>query len=334
MNDDISDNPTDDETLDSKVTTDDLTDESDIVEDDTEDNKSDDVSVDEKYDDLNLQDTTDDAKDVEVKADDSDDTQVGDKKASEDLLFDIDVDDTDDDSLYVLDATDISDYVIEPVEKTEDESTEKDTSDEVQEDITQDNDTESSPKTEDELLQEEFSEEDNSKFEFAPYTKVDEVMLSFKHSKNVMKILQEMVASEAPLSEEWLLKRLAGPVYDRKSVSSYVKDNFENELLMNSMGDIYRRGGYYYIANKPVKFRASSKDIRPFEYIAIDELASGLLDLLKICKSATREGLFKTLVKALGYARVETNQVVKLNKAIESLGDIVLLNGDMVKYNG
>ena len=158
---------------------------------------------------------------------------------------------------------------------------------------------------------------------------------------NAMKILSETIIfpeairkileTEAPLSEEYLLKRISG-YFQREKVTSVVTRQFNG--LMYSCRDygIVRRDGFLYLQGKSEISLRIPGNKREIKNISLEELADGLYKLIKQNVTTTKDGLYKTLTNILGFSRTGEAIVARYDQALELLkkAGLVVEEGDSV----
>lgn len=135
-----------------------------------------------------------------------------------------------------------------------------------------------------------------------------------KYSNLICKI----IIKEAPVSEEWIMKRTA-VLFDKTFVTKAVKDSF-NESLGKIKG-ITRKGGFIYKTSQGtfelrVPKKGEQRDIR---YIAPEELAAGIEMVVKQNIEVTKDDLFKNIAQNLGYSRAGDVVTMQLEKALQLL---------------
>lgn len=168
-------------------------------------------------------------------------------------------------------------------------------------------------------------------FEFPQYQEIRVSSIQSKYSYNVPKIVRAILEVEAPVSEEWMLKRLVY-LYDREKVTSVVVSGFEQDMRSCRNLGIIRKNGFLYLQGKDIPMLrvpsgGSSRDIK---YIAVEELALGLKELLKQNVSAEKTGLFKLLVQHLGFSRMGDAILARLEEALKLLKDEIEINGEII----
>ena len=98
-----------------------------------------------------------------------------------------------------------------------------------------------------------------------------------------MKMLSFVLEKEAPLSEEFFLKRFVWYFDGRKKVTSSVRDKFNAIMRPAKMNGIIRKNGFLYLKDGPeVKFRKAGNSKRDVKYISPEELMQGLFYVIKI----------------------------------------------------
>ena len=163
----------------------------------------------------------------------------------------------------------------------------------------------------------EYMEEDE--LSFSIYRQADVVRLA-RTCGFFQEYISEILKIEAPVSEEELLKRIVF-VFGRDHVTSFVKRDYEDRMAGCEKFGIERRGGFLYLAGEdPYVFRIPGVK-RPVKYIAPEELAAGMRDILRENVSAGRDALYLVVVKMLGYSRVTDTMRERLDQAFELLSE-------------
>ena len=168
-------------------------------------------------------------------------------------------------------------------------------------------------------------------FTFPTYEMADEVFFSNAFKGDIPRVIRAMLEIESPLSEEWLLKRIVFLFDGRDKVTTVVRDAFNRLLWDCQSRGIIRRNGFLYLQGKPLptlRVPAHGATPREIKYIPIEELASGLQELLKQNVTAEKSGLFKLLVEQLGFSRIGDAVSVRLEQALKLLEKDVEIDGD------
>lgn len=179
--------------------------------------------------------------------------------------------------------------------------------------------------------EEDFEEEKRERFEFPPYKAADTDMLIPIYRPNYFKaMVKEILETEAPLSEELLLKRVL-PFFRREKVTVSVQNMYEIEMKDCGEYGIIRRNGFLYYQGNNIHFRAAGDIVREVKHICPEELAAGILGILKQNISADKNGVYNELARQCGISRAGSAVTEMFDKALELLGDKVTVEGDMLK---
>lgn len=196
----------------------------------------------------------------------------------------------------------------------------------------QTNNTKSNEKPE--ISAEDFSEQNKTiPFTFPTYNKADENAISKIYMyRNRRQIILKILEVEAPMSEEWLLKRILF-LYRREKLTSVAWQEFDNDMLGCNRAGIIRKNKFLYLVKSdPPMLRVPKEGEIPREikYICLEELANGLLTLLKHNISAEKDSLFKLLAQQLGFSRVGDAISSRFEKALLLLKDKINIDGEVV----
>jgi hypothetical protein len=167
---------------------------------------------------------------------------------------------------------------------------------------------------------------------FPCYKEVSVSDIRGQYCDDVPRIVHAILEVEAPVSEEWLLKRLVR-LYDRQKVTSVVIEAFEEDMEDCEENGILRRGGFLYLKGKEIpmlRVPASHGTAREIRWIAPEELAMGLRALLKETGSAEKDGLFRLLVQRIGFSRVTDAMQEQLDPALDLLRDEIEISGALL----
>ena len=196
----------------------------------------------------------------------------------------------------------------------------------------QTNNVKSNEKTE--ISAEDFSEQNKTiPFTFPTYNKADENAISKSYMyRNRRQIILKILEVEAPMSEEWLLKRILF-LYRREKLTSVAWQEFDNDMLGCNRAGIIRKNKFLYLVKSDPPMLRVPKDgeiPREIKYICLEELANGLLTLLKHNISAEKDSLFKLLAQQLGFSRVGDAISSRFEKALLLLKEKVNIDGELV----
>lgn len=170
-------------------------------------------------------------------------------------------------------------------------------------------------------------------FEFPKYIMADEIAISRKFGGNVLNVTKAILEVEAPLAEEWLLKRIVFLFDGREKVTNVVRNSFRR-LMWNcdSLG-IIQRNGFLYLRGKEIPMlRVPADGVTPREikYIDVQELALGLKEILKQNVTAEKIGLFKLLIQQLGFSRMGDGILTQMEDALKLINNEIETNGEML----
>ena len=166
-----------------------------------------------------------------------------------------------------------------------------------------------------EMNSEDFEYTEEEEISFSIYRQADVVRL-VRNCGFFQEYISEILKIESPVSEEELLKRIVF-VFGRDHVTNAVKREFEDRMAGCERFGIERRGGFLYLSGEdPYVFRIPGVK-RPVKYIAPEELAGGMRDILHENVSAGKDALYLKIVKMLGYSRVTDAMREKLDQAYE-----------------
>ena len=173
---------------------------------------------------------------------------------------------------------------------------------------------------------------DERHFEFPRYRMVSVKAIQSQCGYHVLKIVRNVLELEAPLSEEWLLKRLVH-LYRHERVNSVVCELFEKDMAMCKQAGIVRKNGFMYLKDRDIPIlRVPEDDATPREiqYISDEELALGMRIILRENITVERMGLYRSISQKLGYSRLGDNIIAKLNSALLLLKKDIEINDDII----
>ena len=172
------------------------------------------------------------------------------------------------------------------------------------------------------------------KMQFPAYKMVDVSALpqsTCDSNANFQKMIKMVLEVEAPLSEEWIMQRVCY-LFGRSKVTSVVRQEFEQKMANCARNGIGRKEGFLYLRDTMFVLRcpADGEEGRDIKYIALEELAAGILFIMKQNIRAERMGLYKSICEHLGYARVGNAMVERLDQALGLLTNRVDVDGETV----
>ena len=168
-------------------------------------------------------------------------------------------------------------------------------------------------------------------FEFPPYKAADFYEICRQHRYSDFKaIVKDILEVEAPLSEDLFLKRIVW-YFDREKVTSVVQRAYEQQMYGYQRYGIIRRNGFLYLDNgKEVQFRGPGDIERDIKQIAPEELAAGMLEILKQNVTADKAGLYRSLAAQCGVARVGKAVNEAMDTALRILEGRIIVDGEQI----
>lgn len=168
-------------------------------------------------------------------------------------------------------------------------------------------------------------------FEFPAYKQADIYNLSYKYLPNDFKgMIKAILEVEAPISEEFLLKRIVG-CFGREKVTNVVQRAYEQQMNGYQRFGIIRKNGFLYLNNnKEFKLRVPGDLTREIKYIAPEELAAGMLEILKQNLTVDKNGLYHVLASHCGFNRVGNAMSNYFDSVLHSIDNYISIDYDDV----
>ena len=143
-------------------------------------------------------------------------------------------------------------------------------------------------------------------------------------------MIKAILEVEAPLSEALLLSRIV-QCFDRKRVTSSVWNDYELKMRGCQKYGIIRKKGFLYLDGRTdIQFRVPGEITRPIECIAPEELAAGMLEILKRNGTTEKKDLYRALAWQCGVHRLGKEIGKILDKALYTLKNSVIINGEQL----
>lgn len=135
---------------------------------------------------------------------------------------------------------------------------------------------------------------------------------------------------EAPLAEEWLLKRIVY-LFGREKVTNVVSDGFNSYMQRCYSRGIIRRNGFLYLQDQQeYALRVPGDFKRDIKYIAPEELVAGIYTIVKENVTASKDGVYLTIVNLLGFSRCGESIRSRLDDALVLLDNVIKVDRDML----
>lgn len=130
----------------------------------------------------------------------------------------------------------------------------------------------------------------------------------------------EIVRIEAPVSEEWGLKRIA-PMFARTKVTNVVRETYNRMMFKCSKYGIIRKNGFLYTSDNRYMLRVPAKgqEKKDIKNIALEELAVGMWVIIQQNVTVDKEGLFTTITRELGFQRMGESIIDRMNAALDNM---------------
>ena len=185
--------------------------------------------------------------------------------------------------------------------------------------------------TEKELCFEEVIPE--SHFKFPKYVMANDLQIAQNSGYDKLKTIIAIINLEAPISEEWLLKRLLF-LFGRKKITSVVIDEFNRLARSFIYFNIVRHDGFLYVQGRETTMLRVPQEncltAREIKYVPLEELALGIKEILKQNVSVEKDGLFRLICKQLGFSRMGDAIESRLDEALKLIADQISVDGQMI----
>jgi len=171
-------------------------------------------------------------------------------------------------------------------------------------------------------------------FEFTKYKEADIEKLKKKYKNNFLSIVKGILDVESPLSEELLIKKMLY-FFDKDKVTQQVTSSYKLLMKNCETQGIIRKNDFLYLQGQTeFPLRVFEEGQREVKYIALEELANGLMEVIKRNGTADKISVYKTLCSALGYQRIGEAVMRRLEIALSLNSDILDITDATVKIKG
>ena len=162
------------------------------------------------------------------------------------------------------------------------------------------------------------SEQQQPDSAFPEYHEVDALKIFREKHEHFPLAIKKILETEAPLSEEYLLKRIVS-LFQREKVTSAVVHDYELQMWNCASYGVIRRNGFLYPEGQkhfPLRVPGDKREIK---YIALEELATGFFKIIKQNVTVTKEGLYQKMTNLLGFSRTGNAIEARYDEAINML---------------
>ncbi len=168
-------------------------------------------------------------------------------------------------------------------------------------------------------------------FQFDKYVYADIDGLRAKYPDDIQLFVKSILEVEAPISEDLLLKRIVG-VFGRTKVTANVVNEWNESMRGCAKHDIVRKKGFLYIKGQNFRLRVAEdgSKARAINDIAVEELAAGLLAVVKHNVAVEKTALYNFIAQQLGCRRAGDAMTNRLNEAFATIKKQLTVDGDVV----
>ena len=166
---------------------------------------------------------------------------------------------------------------------------------------------------------------------FPPYKAADVERLSkLYYPRNFLEMVKEILKVEAPLSEQLFIKRIAW-WFGKSHMTNSLRTEYLKEMYGCSREGIIRRDGFLYLKDgSEIKFRIPGDIERNVKDIAPEELAAGMLTIIKQNGRIDKNGLYHSIADQCGVGRISKTMEEYLDKALATLDQFVAVNDNVI----
>ncbi|HBY20989.1 MAG TPA: DNA/RNA helicase, partial [Clostridiales bacterium] len=158
-------------------------------------------------------------------------------------------------------------------------------------------------------------------FEYYKESLVRTVSRDPEDAKYIANVIQYVVDNEGPINFELICKRIAC-LFGNQKATIKVRSSAEYVLKNYLVDFIVKKGDFCYSKNDPtvkVRIPDPNSEIRPINYISIEEIAEAMFVIAGKYVGITSEGLYAETARAFGFNRTGANIVPAMKNACEYL---------------
>lgn len=177
----------------------------------------------------------------------------------------------------------------------------------------------------------------NDENTFKNYIRVndEDILESFRSiEEDFERVMLEYLTIEGPILELDLLKRLL-PIFKQEKINNQVKSEFElMKAMWLDLGKVKTNEGFIFLDKQEVIFRVPLENDKPRDIrsISIEEISKGMKKMIEKNKNVEKEGLFKSLMKIMGYTRMNEHIHNRFEETLKFLlkTDLIRVNKDII----
>ncbi len=161
-------------------------------------------------------------------------------------------------------------------------------------------------------------EKKEATYNFPKYIQADAMTIMILNMDDFQNGIRKILEKEAPLAEEYLLKRII-KLFGREKISKTVIRDFNSKMYLCERRGIIRRNGFLYLKEEN-KYKLRVPGVkRKIGMISTEEIAAGLYELIKQNITVSKDNLYKTMTNLLGFSRTGDTIVNKYDDALSEL---------------
>ena len=171
---------------------------------------------------------------------------------------------------------------------------------------------------------------EKGQFEFPHYVYADIDSLRARYPDDFLEFLRAVLQIEAPVPEDMLIKQVV-KVLGKEKVTKGVIEDWNARLKGCTKYGITRKKGFVYLKDMTeyrLRAPAEGEKQRNVNDIATEELATGILELVRYYVTVDKTPLFNAIARHLGYSRAGETMTARLNEALKTVRKYITVDGD------
>lgn len=171
---------------------------------------------------------------------------------------------------------------------------------------------------------------EKGQFEFPHYVYADIDSLRARYPDDFLEFLRAVLQIEAPVPEDMLIKQVV-KVLGKEKVTKGVIEDWNARLKGCTKYGITRKKDFVYLKDMTeyrLRAPAEGEKQRNVNDIATEELAAGILELVRYYVTVDKTPLFNAIARHLGYSRAGETMTARLNEALKTVRKYITVDGD------